>query len=441
MKVALWFLSLFGLAVATALMAGNNQGTVTLFWPPYRVDLALNMVVLVVLGVFVTLHVGLRALSALFDIPAQARQWRLQQRERGMLVAVLDALSHMAAGRFIRAQKAAEQALLLEQQVERSGNKPAYAFRLQALSHLLAAQSAQALQDKAGRERHFTLAMQAAREREAHETRDGLQMRAASWALADRDADAALGWLNALQVGAGRRTLALRLRLEAARLDGRAGQALETARLLSKHRAFSPEAAMGVLRSLALEWLAHTHDASQVAAAWQKLEDTERQMPEVACAAARQLMLRQGEAALARLWLSPVWDQMAKDSKRLNDAQQIALVQVLQMTFEYEAAGVDTDWLNRVEAAQRHQPQEVLFQYLAGSLCYHAHLWGKADQLLKAALPRLRSLALQAKAWGLLADMASAQSDQAAAATAWRKAAELSGRVNDGQSVVEKSKE
>ena len=39
MRAALWLLALFGVAVAIALFAGNNQGTVTVFWPPYRVDL------------------------------------------------------------------------------------------------------------------------------------------------------------------------------------------------------------------------------------------------------------------------------------------------------------------------------------------------------------------------------------------------------------------
>ena len=33
MRAALWFLALFGIAVAIALFAGNNQGTVTIFWP------------------------------------------------------------------------------------------------------------------------------------------------------------------------------------------------------------------------------------------------------------------------------------------------------------------------------------------------------------------------------------------------------------------------
>ena len=46
MRIALSILTLFAIAVAVALLAGNNQGTITLFWPPYRVDLSLNLVLL-----------------------------------------------------------------------------------------------------------------------------------------------------------------------------------------------------------------------------------------------------------------------------------------------------------------------------------------------------------------------------------------------------------
>src|SRR5262245_29895580 len=115
MRAALWLLTLFGAAAAIALFAGNNQGTVTLFWPPYRVDLSLNLVLLLLLAAFFVLHTTLRALAALFDLPRQARRWRMQQKERAMHTALLDALSHLLAGRFIRARKSAETALNREQ--------------------------------------------------------------------------------------------------------------------------------------------------------------------------------------------------------------------------------------------------------------------------------------------------------------------------------------
>ena len=102
MRAALWLLALFALAVGLALFAGNNQGTVTLFWPPWRVDVSLNLAVLVLLGTFFLLYAALRVMAALFGMPAQARRWRSQQKERAMHAGLLDACSHLLAGRFIR---------------------------------------------------------------------------------------------------------------------------------------------------------------------------------------------------------------------------------------------------------------------------------------------------------------------------------------------------
>jgi uncharacterized protein HemY len=48
MRAALWLISLFSLAVATAWLAWQNQGTVAIFLTPYRVDLSLNLVLLVI---------------------------------------------------------------------------------------------------------------------------------------------------------------------------------------------------------------------------------------------------------------------------------------------------------------------------------------------------------------------------------------------------------
>ena len=49
MRAALWLIALFAVAVAAALFAGSNHGSVTLYWPPYRIDFSLNMVVLLLL--------------------------------------------------------------------------------------------------------------------------------------------------------------------------------------------------------------------------------------------------------------------------------------------------------------------------------------------------------------------------------------------------------
>jgi len=423
MRAALWFLALFGIAAAIALFAGNNQGTVTLFWPPYRVDLSLNLVLLLLALLFFTLYAALRTLSALFAIPGQAKRWRSQHQERAMHTALLDALSHLVGGRFIRARKAAELALSREAVLSQGSDAPPHSARLRVLSHLLAAESAQALQDHAARETHFQAALAHAGRRDAQETRDAVQMRGARWALEDRDATAALHWIDELPQGAGRRTIALRLRLEAARLGRKTLLALETARLLAKHRAFSEQASQGILRSLALELIGSAHDAAQLRTAWAQLDAKERDMPEVAVQAAQRLLSLSGEVEASREWLLPIWERMVKQRDGLTDAQRLELVRVLENGFALAGGAPEAAWLTRIEMAQLANPRDAALQYLAGISCMRLQLWGKAQQLLTQSLSMLQDPGLQRNAWRALAELAERRDDAAAAVQAWRNAA------------------
>ena len=425
MRAALWFLGLFGVAVAIALFAGNNQGTITVFWPPYRVDLSLNLVVLLLALFFMVLHVALRALSALFAMPGHARSWRIQHQERAMHVALLDALSHMMAGRFIRARKAAEVVLARESAMTRSGETLAYSARLRALSHLLAAESAQSLQDTVAREEHLRLSLEQASRRDAQETREGVQLRAARWALEDHDAPGALQWLDDLPQGASRRTLALRLRLQAARMAHQTQLALETARLLAKHRAFSEVAAPGILRSLALDLVLTAYDPDQLQTVWRQLDEAERLMPEVAIEASSRMLKVGGDMELARNWLLPVWDHMLAQPGALTDAQRISLIRALESSFAMASGAPEAPWLTRIEHAQLADPADASLQYLAGMTCMRLQLWGKAQQLLQNSLPKLQDSGLARNAWAALAELADRRGDVAAATQAWKNAAKV----------------
>ena len=423
MRAALWFLGLFGMAVAIALFAGNNQGTITVFWPPYRVDLSLNLVVLLLALLFLILHVALRALAALFAIPGHARSWRIQHQERAMHMALLDALSHLVAGRYIRSGKAVEAVLTRESALTRSGETLSYAGQLRALSHLLAAESAQALQNSTARDEHMRLALEQATQRDAQETRVAVQLRAARWALEDHDAQGALQRLDDLPQGVARRTIAMRLRLTAARMARQTMLALETARLLIKHRAFPEVAAQGMLRGLALELVEKAYDPDQMLTLWEKLDTDERQMPEVAIAAGNRLISLGGDVELARSWVLPVWERMDVRSDGLSDLQRVGLVQFLERSFLSTADVPEATWLTRIEQAQLTNPADPVLQYLAGITCMRLQLWGKAQLLLKQCLPRLPDAGLAASAWSALAELAQQRGETAIAAQAWEKAA------------------
>ncbi len=428
MRVALWFLGLFGVAVLLALFVSNNEATITVFWPPHRVDLSLNMVVVLLGLLFLLIHLALRALAALFALPGQARSWRVRHQEQAMHATLIEALSHFVAGRFLRARKAALEVLAREAALSGIGEGGSAAVRLRVMSSLLAAESSQALQDKTARDAYLQQALAQSASPGALGVREGLLLRAVRWALEDRDAAAAQDWFGQLPSGAARRTVALRLRLKLARLVGQPGLALDTARLLVKHRAFTETSGRGLVRALALENIQDARDTEQLQRVWRKLESTEQTMPEVAFLAAERYLLLGGEQAAALVWLLPVWERMLAAPDGLTPSQKIRLVQVLEVAF---TSTVDAVWLARIEQAQMAQPGDAVLQYLAGVACLHLALWGKARQLIKQALPRLHDNRLAARAWLMLADLAQRQGDAEQAAAAWQQAAQLALRQDD----------
>ena len=422
MRAALWLLALFGVAVAAALFAGNNQGTVTLFWPPYRIDLSLNMVVLSLTVGFATLYAALRGLAALLELPRQALRWRLQQKERAMHGALLDALAQLLAGRFLRSRKAALAALEQESALQHANAAVPHGSQLRTLAHMVAAETSHALQDRSQREHHLNQALGHTAERRSTQTqelREGAHMRAARWSLDDRDADAALERLASLPQGAARRTLALRIKLKAARLSGHTQEALDTARLLGKHRAFSAAAAQSIVRGLATELIHNAHDPAQLQSTWQSLEASERAMPELAIQAAQRLAQLGGSAEQVRQWLLPVWQHMVDLPNALAEHHALKLVQALEAGLH----DLDAAWLARIESAQQANPRDTRLQYLAGMACAQRQLWGKAQQLLTQAAPQLRDARLRRNAWRKLATLAEQRGDAQAAAQAWKNAA------------------
>lgn len=425
MRAALWLVGLFAMAVALALFAGDNQGTVTVFWPPHRIDLSVNVALLLLVSLFVLLHLALRALAAVLELPRQARRWRALQRERAIHAMLMDAITQFGAGRFLRARKAAEGALAREQALGDATGALAHALPLRTLAHMTAAESAHALQDHATRDAHLGQALDAAARAGAPpELREGVLLRAARWSLNQQDPAGALARLDQLPAGATRRTAALRIKLKAARQTGRVADALDTARLLAKHGAFSPAAARSLMRGLAAELIGQAHDPAQLQAVWHSLDAAERATPDLALRAAQRLLALNGDHALARQWLRPVWDEMLALPESFSAAHRVRLADVLEAGMVATGEPSDQEWLARVEAAAQANPRDATLQYLAGMACMHRGLWGRAQLLLTQAARSLTDERLRRSAWRALAELAEQRGDQLAASAAWKQAAQ-----------------
>ena len=272
--------------------------------------------------------------------------------------------------------------------------------------HLLAAESAHAVQDHSLRDKHFQLANELLSNPETGAVEEGFFMRAARWALDDHDANGAAQWLERLPQGAARRTVALRLRFRVARMQGENAVALETVRLLIKHRAIASSSGASVSQALALELLQAGQDPGQILAAWDFLDQDERTLPDVALGMAKHWLSKGGDAAQSREWLLPVWERMIQDAKSISALQRMRLVRALEAGLMDQHEAPDVKWVARIEAAQRAQPRDPLLQYLAAVMCVRLSLWGKAQHLLRQCIAISPDPEIKSDAQRILASLA-----------------------------------
>jgi HemY protein len=217
--------------------------------------------------------------------------------------------------------------------------------------------------------------------------------------------------------------LALRMRLKAARLNKQHASALETARLLTKHGAFSDTAGQSLLRELAVASLNEAHDSAQLQRAWDVLEATERSQPEVVLHAAQRMLTLSGEATAVMPWLTPLWNRMVQQPDSCTPAIRERVAQALARALVLLPA--DPEWLASIDRARQTYPRWVELQYLSGMVCWHHALWGKAQQMLEQAAPQLSHADMQRHAWRTLAQLAEQKEDTARAQLCWKRAAEV----------------
>lgn len=423
MRAALWFISLFGVASVLALFAKTNEATVSIFFPPHRLDMSLNLVLLGLLIFFVVSYLAIRAIRVLLALPGRARDWRAAKHEKTMRSSLMQGVIQLQAGRFTRARASARSALSSEASLRRFRPDDLESAQTRLLANLLAAQSAQALHDAAQRDEEVQQALGEALAGRIEDGQEAVLLRAADWALDERDALAARAFLDQLSKGATRRAAALRLRLRLERLASKSMQALETARLLSKHKAFTPLQARSLMRALALEALAGCRDLKTLEQFWGKLDAAQKGTVEVACQAVMRWLSLGGDGSTVMRWIEPLWQRWVEGDQTLSEEDQSWLVRALEVAFSRQ--GGDVSWLSRLEGAQKRWPADVRMAYLTAMACWHGGLWGKARQLMSQALPRLSEPELQVRAWQALADLAAREGDQEAATEALQKAFHL----------------
>jgi HemY protein len=393
-----WLTSALLLALAAAAMAlllQLNAGNVAFLVPPWRLDVSLNLFLLVLALLLAAVYLLARALQKLADFPERVRLYRARREEIGGQQALIEAARGLLEGRFARAEKAARAAQ----------SAPATA----AVAALIGARAAHRMHEYERRDEWLRKA-----ETDPRADTARLVSSAEMWTEA-RDNDAALGAIARLQAAGARHMHAMRIALNANLQAGRWQDALKVVRVLEKRQALHPVLVQRLKLAAYRERLeAQRFDPASLEQAWNAIPSADRENLEIALAGARLLNLagRGGLAAAAieaALGTTPAaWDDSAE---RLLD--EYARAQAFPARIQLERVEA---WI--VKAPPETDIHAALLR-TAGLLCLREQLWGKAASYLRDSL----QIAPEAGTLLALARLAEAVGDEAQAAAQYREAA------------------
>ena len=385
MKSLIGLVLLALLAVLSAMLLKESVGTVVFLVPPTRVDLSVGFFLLIVLIVlWLTFWLG-RVLQRLAAFPERVRIYRERRTELGAHRALYEALRALLEGRFVRAERSAQDAQA--------------APPVAGMAALIGARAAHRMQEFDRRDRWLEQA-----ESDPDLATARRVVSAELWAE-QREPGRALRAIEALQSSGARHLHAMRIALSAHVQAKHWRDVMRTVRVLEKRRALHAEAAARVRRIAVRGLLADAaDDPVLLERTWEAVDSPDRLVPEIALDAARRLN-EAGRGQAAALALEAVlerqWDERLMD--------EYALCEVPGSRAQIERA---ESWL---KAHPRSQP---LLRCLA-RICLREKLWGKA----RAYLEESQRLGEDAQTSLALAELAEAMGDGEGAARHFRRAA------------------
>lgn len=347
----LWLALLFALAAALATVGRFDAGQVLLVYPPYRIDISLNLFVVAIVVLFGLLYALTRIVRNVWQMPRRVAAYRVRAREAKAHAALREAIGNLYAGRFSRAEKAAREALT------NSANKGA--------AGIVAAAAAHRMREYMRRDEWLAAI-------DAPDWQDARLMASADMRADGRDPEGALVALTEMQSQGGRRIHAQQIALRAQQQLKNWGEVLKLVKTLEKREAIHPAVAVR-LRQQAAENLLRDrrHDAEALLSLWRSLAPVERQSPRLADLAAELLIAlhRHDEARrIVEEALQHNWD--ARLLRRYPD------------TVEGDALPL----IQKAEGWRKTRPEDADLLFALGRLCLKQQLWGKAQSFLEAAL-------------------------------------------------------
>jgi HemY protein len=393
MRVFFWFLAVMATAIGLAIAARFNPGNVVLFYPPYRVDLSLNLFLFLAGVLFVLFYLVVRTVRNMMKMPAKVAQYRQKKRENESNKALRDALKALFEGRFGQAEKAAMRAVELPDNA--------------ALAALIGSRASHSLGQKVRRDSWM------ARLQGDTNYKLARLMTVIELCVDDHQPDKALDAVNELNRSGMRHIHALHWALKANQQVKNWAEVLRLVKILDKRHALHP-AISSRLRELAYQDLLGepSLDAEGLTRVWNGIAPDERQQPFIAWRAARafnQRGMHQQASTVLEKALSLDWDER--------------LVREYRNAAGSEGSSLLLSQIENCEAWMKKRPTDPDLALSLGSMCLRQKLWGKAQRHLEQALSDSLDADMLREAHLKLAQLHEALNQQEAAAHHYRQCA------------------
>lgn len=353
MRGLLWLLGLFALAAALAVAGRYNEGYALLVWPPYRLQISLNLLILLLVGGFVALYTLSRVVARTMALPRAVQRYRERKSRERASQAIYDTVRLRIEGRFGQALKQATAAY-------EAGESP-------GLAALLAARAAHSLRD----ETRYRFWLGKAAEHDG-EMRLARLMTEAKLAVEERRFDEAAERIADLQAGGQRHIAALRLALRTAQAKGNWSEAVRVVRQLVKVKALTAAQADPVKRRAHQEGLRQrAGDSLALMAYWNEVPRDEQRDARLVGELARALIAA-GDSAAAQ--------------KAIESQLAVGWNSALADIYGRCEGGDVRGRLAKAEEWLKREPRDPLLLLTLGRLCVQSQLWGKAESYLDASL-------------------------------------------------------
>jgi len=350
MKLILWLLALFAAAVAVTLAAKNTTGRALLEMPPYQLELPLDQFIIAAAAAFFIFYVLVRFILGIFGYSHRHRHKKADEM-------LLSGLKAYLEDDYIKAQKNTAIALKLTD-----------APIAKAISAVIAARSAEMLDDAASRDQYLNSALD-----QASNEKSLCLAAKTEFLLKDGRHQEALEVLQSLYSEGGLQSSAiLQLELEAQQQAGNWDAAIDLINILAKR----PSANKALIKKLKHEAQiqnikSKASDLQSLNQYWQHISPIEKMDSKLSAAAAR-AYISLGNCAMANHIIE----------------------QNVPITWDNELIGLYAECLDyhvnrQIECAEvwlRSHPNNAQLLLTLGRLCTHCELWGKAQNYLEASL-------------------------------------------------------